>query len=900
MGKRTISVIAVALLCATAFSSVIGGGIGEAKVARTEHFDIIYKESSIETASLLYDNCEDIYDSLVDLIGMDPELHIPVVVTSTYKTLNAYFTNYTANHIVMFDTVGEQGDLSNFDQTILYIFRHELTHAFQYNYRGPVFDFLSKVFGDIVSLPPLFYLYPSMAEGGAVFSESFDGYGRINSSYSMQIVKQAKLEGCFPTWLEIAGSRDTYPSGLLYYNFSAAFLDYLSITYGRDAVASLFSDFRNMRWWPTPGQVIKAHIDIPVSQAWEDFYEWVQVPETVKTPSEINSRNHRGRYSTLQYGPDGSVYVYESSTYSVLKFTEDLSSCSSILGLCTSEASISISRDGSMMLIPYVMEDIAQVRLYDISSSKAKLIHTFSSEDRDYRGGSLVVLDGVEYALLYGNEWQRTYLQLFSLDDYAAVEGKGVSLGFDVRASEFARLSGDRVAFILNNAAHDHIAILSLSDMDISLLENPDDISMISLSAGRNGSSEVLSFCWYPSDAKEPNLGRYGEILIEDGFTMRLSDVDISGSMQGSVLCNDEVLFFSRFYEVVKLGRIDVSELGLCDSLNIGIKEMITTQIPDTSALSAASVKYRDIRYFKDGLLLPAATIDLGNDVDGGLGLSWMTTDPTETHSHLLSAGYGYGNVLGSYKFSSSNFFLPYTVSVNGAYGTGLYNSEKALPEGDVRLNAGISTSLTFNLRGANERLVLDESYRYNLSYIASSDLFSGSHQNNLALSYAYVKPFGPGYYQSFQFVAKAYLDNLSPGLTLSTFIPHILWWRCDGPNTTNLPISLSINGNFKTGYADLAVAGVAKVILYGREIQHAISFLGLYFQRFELSALYRANYTPSSDILTHKAELTGVFTLSPVVGAYLTQLKMVLGGTLVWDLNKNEWSAKLALDLDV
>ena len=37
--------------------------------------------------------------------------------------------------------------------------------------------------------------------------------------------------------------RWAYPSGLLYYNFAAAFLEYLSITYGYDKVTSLYSDF---------------------------------------------------------------------------------------------------------------------------------------------------------------------------------------------------------------------------------------------------------------------------------------------------------------------------------------------------------------------------------------------------------------------------------------------------------------------------------------------------------------------------------------------------------------------------------------------------------------------------------------------------------------------------------
>ena len=148
--KRFVSLAILLLVAASLSASVIGGDLQSVKVASTEHFDVIYKEVSLETASLLFDNCEDIYSSLVEYLGYDPKLHIPVVVTSEYKELNAYYSVYPANRIVMFDTVGDQGDLSNFRQTILYIFRHELTHAFHYNSRGPLFEGVAKLFGDIV------------------------------------------------------------------------------------------------------------------------------------------------------------------------------------------------------------------------------------------------------------------------------------------------------------------------------------------------------------------------------------------------------------------------------------------------------------------------------------------------------------------------------------------------------------------------------------------------------------------------------------------------------------------------------------------------------------------------------------------------------------------------------
>ena len=159
----------------------------------------------------------------------------------------------------------------------------------------------------------------------------------------MQIVRQAKLEGLFPNWFEIAGARDTYPSGLLYYNFAAAFLDYLAQTYGLETVTAIYEDFAHLRWWSTPGQVIKSRIGKSVKEAWKDFYEWVDVPENVKTAEPLSSRKQSGSYGVPILSSDGCVYVYDYSTWDVLRFSKDLSSCESVLTFPTAEGSISIS-----------------------------------------------------------------------------------------------------------------------------------------------------------------------------------------------------------------------------------------------------------------------------------------------------------------------------------------------------------------------------------------------------------------------------------------------------------------------------------------------------------------------------------------------------------------------------
>ena len=866
----------------------VAGNIWGMKTVSTEHFDIIYREESIETVSLLYDSCEDIYASLVEYFGDDPELHIPVVVTTEYKELNAYYTSAMANHIVMFDTVPSLGMLSNYPQTILYVFRHELTHAFQLNFRGPFLNVVSKIFGDPVSLASLVYLYPSLTEGGAVLSESTDGYGRLNDSYSMQIVKQAKLEGLFPNWFEIAGARDTYPANLLYYNFAAAFLEYLSITYGYDTIADIYVRFKYPRWLATPGDVIKEKIGKTVQEAWEDFFNWIEVPDAVAEALVLESRTQSGRYGTPVLAGDGHVYIYDSSVTEVLRFGKDLQSCTSVLRLSTGETSIAVSPDGSRLLIPLVYESRTGVRLYDVSSpSGTRLLHEFRSDDIDYRGGCFVREGLDEYILLYGNRGQNTYLDLYSLSSFEPV-GKSAVLGFGVTAACFTTLPDGNAAFILSRDASEYIAFLSVADMSVRILENPSDVSILSLSAGTDGHDAVLSFAWYPSDAKSANLGRYGEIVLSDGSCiMRLSQTDILGGMGRSVRTGDTILFPVQYYERSDLRTVNVSSLYFAEPVELGLYDHTVPQGPDTTALSEASSKYHAIKYFFDGILIPAAAVSIGNTSFAGMGVMWMTQDPTETYSHTISAGYLAGNIMGSYSFTSTNLPVTYSITLNTVYGTGwgTTRTEESLADGELLATAEISANWSTNLGHPGEAVGVAGTYGVLVDSLPDEELWV-SQASYLHLAYAMLIPTGTNPYDSFRFQIKAYVSNLLPGVGIDLKFPRLLWWRCEGPDVTNLPFSMSVDVMSDSSYKGLVLSGSARAVLYSREIQWSPSFLGLYFRRAVLDAVYDISFVTATRALAeHKLTLSAVGYMSPIVGGGLTRLSLGLGVALEKDL---------------
>ena len=117
----------------------------------TSHFTIIYDESSKESAALIASECEDTYEDLCSLFKVDPDLHLPVILTTQTKVLNAYFTTSPSSHIVLYDVVASKGSLTSFSETLTSIFKHELTHAFTMNLRSSFWQVLANIFGDSVN-----------------------------------------------------------------------------------------------------------------------------------------------------------------------------------------------------------------------------------------------------------------------------------------------------------------------------------------------------------------------------------------------------------------------------------------------------------------------------------------------------------------------------------------------------------------------------------------------------------------------------------------------------------------------------------------------------------------------------------------------------------------------------
>ena len=308
--KKFLFVAFLLLVCIFPSFS-LGGVLADSStplhVIRTEYFDIIFPEECRESAQKIEAVCDDYYLEITSLLETQAWQRFPVTITRSVEQLNAYYAAIPYNRIVLYDTLPENS-LDSFSDTIQSVFYHELTHAVTYNMKSGVLKALS-FFADCMN-PAWLTVTTFWAEGATVSFESKKNGGRLNNPFATQIVNQSKIEGCFPSWRDVTGARDTYPGGTDAYMFGSMFASYLQETYGM----SRYAEF-----WKTAGSkisltfiagVFKKVYNKSISEVWKEFEKTLEIDSGEKNARCLSHR--KGRITTFdvyQESESGEVKI---------------------------------------------------------------------------------------------------------------------------------------------------------------------------------------------------------------------------------------------------------------------------------------------------------------------------------------------------------------------------------------------------------------------------------------------------------------------------------------------------------------------------------------------------------------------------------------------------------------
>lgn len=683
-------------------------GKNHLRVTKTQWFDIIYPLESQEAAGIFFENADTIYDEVAAQYNTLPWFRMPLVIVPTVDTMNAFWTAAPYNHIVIYDTsISKIDELATYSETLLSVFRHELTHAVTNNMKGNFWKGVSKVFGDPVSLG-MVAVSSGIAEGATLTSESANGEGRLNDEYSKQTVKQAKLEHKFPSYYDVKGASDKYPFGTAYY-FNGAFHQWLQNKYGMEAYAKFWFNVVNTKKIFI-NSCFKDAFGVGIKSAWKQFATEYPVPQVAANPlydsavqdfftpdsNKISRLNKSGkRYSSLTASKDSLFWIEESGSkiqyISFNAFNEEKIKPKTLFSFAGLN-SINISEDGHILAISYSSQNAAGesscVKLYDLESKRF-----FSVPESGLKNAALIQKDDDYYLIAnkYSSPKNNIVISkiIFSNGKITELQdSKRIEQPLNEYTLNYIQFGNGKFACIKKTGLKYSICIgdieASSENFQLSEFTAPKEkMVMNSLSA----SNEKLYFSW-TEPRTMPRLG----ILDVNAQTISLSYSDLSGGVYEptAILETSEITYIGHFYSENRMFRTEASINQNFETLEVhSTKETISGTKNEQAEINLHSdleyEKYNPFNYMKRGIFAPISIYkteyfgcNSAYSSDAStylLGATYVTSNPWsngENDLYILTGGWNYlNNSLGidlQAKISTETKLLSSTIDLKNEF----------------------------------------------------------------------------------------------------------------------------------------------------------------------------------------------------------------------------------------
>lgn len=876
--KKLLILIMVLVTSMYCFASVLVPR--ESKIAVTRHFTIVYGPDCENSAARIYENCEEIYTEITDMIGTDPDIRIPVVITNSFKINNAFFTSYPNNLIVLYDRPSVSETLAVFEDSMLSIFRHELTHALIENIRGPVPAVASKILGDYISISGALYANQFFSEGIAVYSESKSGSGRLNNSHVMEIIRQSKSDGTFPSWDVVNGTIDTYGRGKNSYIFGGAFMKYLSETYGEDILFEYFRRAGDIHLFKLSHELFISVFNTTPKKAWEAFKQSISVPETIYDCQalDISALKSEQTYESTSYSYP-FFYTFASVSGDIFKVSTDGTTTSKTGNVFSLYNNLDTNADG-LILASHNLQQKSDMVLLD---QNGKTLLTFA--DGAIKG-CFAHVGHTTKAVIYSADNQVGKLVFYVIENkngkYIAAEEHAISLGFDSTVLSMDSTDSGYLVFLLKQGLKRMIVFMNLENMSMVAFDTGEEILINDISC-INGSESIV-FSFNSNNPSHPSFSRLGQLIFNpetNSATLHLSTKDISGGVYSPSSDGQRVFYIARFKNKDSICLSDLSFFSLEYSKTIessAIKTGEKLNITDLFSLQSDSKKYSILKNIQRGSILPFS-FNPTNEDSVALGLTWLTSDPTQSLNLMATSGYDFSEKL-YYLMTEVNYSaLPVALTLDSC----------VLVPTDKDFNPIFILQATaekvFVLNSDNRKITLRDTV--NATFADSFNL-----RNTFTVNYYNAKKTGLGYY-----------DNTAHSLTLRIAMDHaeasayyktqpILPFKCSGKLTYNLPLTVgaSIQYNYESSVTYIVLSAGATLFAY--DFMDNLPGTLFFFKRMHIDATYGhgTGFVPGySPVTTDTVSASLLFDFCPIIGRSLSEITFQVGPSMTWNLKEEK-----------
>ena len=883
------------LICLLCFASVFAyegmlTGQKDLKVIKTEFFDIIYTPGSEKSAAVIAEHADDLYRELHDTYNLIHDFRMPVTITSSQDMFNAYFTQAPYNRIVLFDTQSP-ASMAVFEEDLLMVFRHELTHAITINIKTPFWVVVSKIFGDMINPTPLIATSGQL-EGIAVTEESRTGEGRLHSEFTRHIVKQAKLEDNFPNFAEITGARSIYVYDYNY-KFGGEFMEYIRQRYGEEKMAEYWKRMTNLGGL-TYFTIFESVYGISMKDAWNDFKEDFPVPAIPADPTEtglvsrFNTDKDFEQYAYVASAKDKIVY-YNKNTIGFYYALKDENSPTGYTKPKKflqqgSIQSMNLSADGRYLTYVYLSQAGAlpknKMVIYDFETkSKFKV-----PQDRLNNGVVFTITeDGsqIKYLAANKNISQESSINIFRLEENSKGKLKNMELVETInnKFNNFATnlqaddkgtiyyLSKEGVEYIIKS--YDFISKVHKQYE----LPHPDMlIQGLSISPAADGSTRALFT--YVQPGTMPRLGEAK--ILPTGIEYNLYQQDLSGGIYAPVaLDENDIMYLGYFLNGNHIYTTKTTAMT-ADTIpgvvtDLGVRSEAENQsmaFVDTSILNSAK-DFSVWPYLVKGSWYPLSQsashglskgLDSINAYGSILGASFTGTLPWGSPMYTLSAGYNLSTNSGTFQtvFTGGTetalfkYEMQNNLEVDGDGYKQTYH--KINLSSGTNLNSVLSIGLSDSLDLFEGRQTLkvgktaEEKEADKALFKSDTKIEIDSHdifftRNIATLNINYLPLQGKGAFEMLSFIGKTFIDtayaaditNFSSPLTnynnlgvgLQVHVPQLIPVGTRTWGTWNLPFTASVDFYPSQSYF-METRG--KLVLFSFELQKAATWFPIVF----------------------------------------------------------------------
>lgn len=883
------------LICLLCFASVFAyegmlTGQKDLKVIKTEFFNIIYTPGSEKSAAVIAEHADDLYRELHDTYNLIHDFRMPVTITSSQDMFNAYFTQAPYNRIVLFDTQSP-ASMAVFEEDLLMVFRHELTHAITINIKTPFWVVVSKIFGDMINPTPLIATSGQL-EGIAVTEESRTGEGRLHSEFTRHIVKQAKLEDNFPNFAEITGARSIYVYDYNY-KFGGEFMEYIRQRYGEEKMAEYWKRMTNLGGL-TYFTIFESVYGISMKDAWNDFKEDFPVPEIPADPTEtglvsqFNNDKDFEQYTYVASAKDKIVY-YNKNTIGFYYALKDENSPTGYTKPKKflqqgSIQSMNLSADGRYLTYVYLSQAGAlpknKMVIYDFATkSKFKV-----PQDRLNNGVMFTITEGgaqIKYLAANKNISQESSINIFRLEENSKGKLKNMEL--------VETINNKHNNFATNLQADDKGTIYYLSKEGVEyIIKSYDFISKVhkqyelphpdmliqglSISPAADGSTRALFT--YVQPGTMPRLGEAK--ILPTGIEYNLYQQDLSGGIYAPVaLDENDIMYLGYFLNGNHIYTTKTTAMT-ADTIpgvvtDLGVRSEAENQsmaFVDTSILNSAK-DFSVWPYLVKGSWYPLSQsashglskgLDSINAYGSILGASFTGTLPWGSPMYTLSAGYNLSTNSGTFQtvFTGGTetalfkYEMQNNLEVDGDGYKQTYHKINLSSGTNLNsvLSIGLSDSLdlfegrqTLKVGKTAEEKEADTALikRGTKIVVSSNDIFFT--RNIATLNINYLPLQGKGAFEVLKLTGRTFIDTVyaaditnfsSPltnynnlGVGLQVHVPQLIPVGTRTWGTWNLPFTASVDFYPSQSYF-METRG--KLVLFSFELQKAATWFPIVF----------------------------------------------------------------------